>query len=205
MIVSTEDAANCPVPCLIAGDSYVAFARIAALFDIPASHAPGIHPSAVVDASARVAPSARHAGHDHMIDGVTTPKPTIFHNPQCSKSRSAKEILEGSGAEAVCCILRLSQSKSGAEPMNLPFILRKSMKPLLLVFVLVNVVISACILRSARKNAVPPGAHMLPVSSQSGGELRIRGTDGKALGACPLQHTDVDADIVGYITRVHVR
>ena len=24
-------------------------------------------------------------------------------------------------------------------------------------------------------------------------------------GACPLQHTDVDADIAGYITRVHVR
>jgi len=30
---------------------------------------------------------------------MTTPKPTLFHNPQCSKSRSAKEILESSGAE----------------------------------------------------------------------------------------------------------
>jgi len=58
VILREEDAANCPVPCLIAKDPYVAFAKIAALFDAVPEPSPGIHPSAVVAASARVAASA---------------------------------------------------------------------------------------------------------------------------------------------------
>jgi len=30
---------------------------------------------------------------------TSAPKPTIFHNPQCSKSRGAKDILEGAGVD----------------------------------------------------------------------------------------------------------
>jgi Ca-activated chloride channel homolog len=41
--------------------------------------------------------------------------------------------------------------------------------------------------------------------SLPGGELRLIGADGKPSGACPLQHTDVAADISGYVGRVHVR
>jgi len=89
--------------------------------------------------------------------------------------------------------------------MSLYFILRKSVKPVLIVLVLANVIISVCIFRGASRTTVSPGGHIQPASSQSGGELRIRDRDGKILGACPLQHTDVDADIVGYINRVHVR
>ncbi|MFZ1390007.1 MAG: UDP-3-O-(3-hydroxymyristoyl)glucosamine N-acyltransferase [Dokdonella sp.] len=49
---------NGTMAVLIAADPYVAFARIAALFE-PASDAPaGIHPSAVVAGSARIAPTA---------------------------------------------------------------------------------------------------------------------------------------------------
>ncbi|MEO7252229.1 MAG: UDP-3-O-(3-hydroxymyristoyl)glucosamine N-acyltransferase [Arenimonas sp.] len=58
VILAPEDAAACPVACLIAPDPYVAFARIAALFENAASLAPGIHPSAVVVESARIAASA---------------------------------------------------------------------------------------------------------------------------------------------------
>ncbi|MCE5314782.1 MAG: VIT and VWA domain-containing protein [Armatimonadota bacterium] len=36
------------------------------------------------------------------------------------------------------------------------------------------------------------------------GELVITGTDGKPAGACPLKHTDVDAQIIGFCARVNV-
>jgi Ca-activated chloride channel family protein len=38
-----------------------------------------------------------------------------------------------------------------------------------------------------------------------GGELRILDQDGNQVGACPLQHTDVEADIAGFVSRVRVR
>jgi UDP-3-O-[3-hydroxymyristoyl] glucosamine N-acyltransferase len=54
-----RDVARDPaVALLVAADPYVAFARIAALYERLPAPAPGIHPSAVVDASARVAASA---------------------------------------------------------------------------------------------------------------------------------------------------
>jgi len=58
VIVRRDDAANCPVPCLIAKDPYVAFAKIAALFEPDRKNSPGIHPSAVIAPSARVAETA---------------------------------------------------------------------------------------------------------------------------------------------------
>ena len=58
VILRAEDAAACPVACLVASDPYAAFARIAALFELAAERAPGIHPSAVVASSARIAASA---------------------------------------------------------------------------------------------------------------------------------------------------
>jgi Ca-activated chloride channel family protein len=38
-----------------------------------------------------------------------------------------------------------------------------------------------------------------------GGELQILDDQGKAVGACPLKHTDVEADIVGFVGRVTVK
>ncbi len=58
VIVREADAAACPVPALIAADPYVAYARIAALFDHVPAAPPGIHPSAVVAAEARIADGA---------------------------------------------------------------------------------------------------------------------------------------------------
>lgn len=71
---------------------------------------------------------------------------------------------------------------------------------LVVVLLLINVAISIHLLRAASKQGA-----MWAASSESGGELRIRGKKGEILGACPLQHTDVDADIVGSVTRVRVR
>ncbi|HUD42223.1 MAG TPA: UDP-3-O-(3-hydroxymyristoyl)glucosamine N-acyltransferase [Dokdonella sp.] len=58
VIVREADAAACPVPALVAADPYLAYARIAALFDHVPAAAPGIHPSAVVAAEARIAAGA---------------------------------------------------------------------------------------------------------------------------------------------------
>jgi UDP-3-O-[3-hydroxymyristoyl] glucosamine N-acyltransferase len=59
VVLAAEHADASPVPALIAKDDpYLAYARIAALFEqLPAAQ-PGVHPSAVVAADARIAPSA---------------------------------------------------------------------------------------------------------------------------------------------------
>jgi UDP-3-O-[3-hydroxymyristoyl] glucosamine N-acyltransferase len=58
VVMSAEDAKTSTLPCLIAKDPYVTFAKIAALFEIKTQHPVGIHPSAVIDASAKIDPSA---------------------------------------------------------------------------------------------------------------------------------------------------
>lgn len=58
VVVREDDAAGLDRTLLVARDPYVAFAKIAALFDpVPAAQ-PGVHPSAVIDDSAEVDPSA---------------------------------------------------------------------------------------------------------------------------------------------------
>jgi len=58
VVLRAGDAAEHRGNSLIASDPYVAFARIAALFDHTPAPAPGIHPSAVVGAGARIADGA---------------------------------------------------------------------------------------------------------------------------------------------------
>ncbi|MGH8104834.1 MAG: UDP-3-O-(3-hydroxymyristoyl)glucosamine N-acyltransferase [Arenimonas sp.] len=54
VILREADSALATVPCLIANDPYVAFAKISALFEIKTQAKPGIHPSAAIDATAQV-------------------------------------------------------------------------------------------------------------------------------------------------------
>jgi len=54
VILKESDAADCPTNCLVAIDPYLAYARIATLFDPRPAAPPGIHPSAVVADSARL-------------------------------------------------------------------------------------------------------------------------------------------------------
>lgn len=58
VVLCAEQADASPSPVLIAKDPYLAYARIAALFETVAAAAPGIHPSAVVAADAHVDASA---------------------------------------------------------------------------------------------------------------------------------------------------
>jgi UDP-3-O-[3-hydroxymyristoyl] glucosamine N-acyltransferase len=58
VVMTAEDEAHCPVPALIHPNPYLAYARIASLMHPATAAAPGIHPTAVVAAAARVAASA---------------------------------------------------------------------------------------------------------------------------------------------------
>ena len=63
--VVLEEAASgdCPVAALIAGNPYAAYARIAAWLHPEPPADPGVHPTAVVDATARIAASAAIGPH----------------------------------------------------------------------------------------------------------------------------------------------
>ncbi|HET8941731.1 MAG TPA: LpxD N-terminal domain-containing protein, partial [Rudaea sp.] len=58
IVVQAEVAADCPGACLIADDAYVAFAKIAALFDRVPPLVRGIHPTAIVAPDAMIAADA---------------------------------------------------------------------------------------------------------------------------------------------------
>lgn len=59
VVMRSQDAEDYAGTALVAADPYVAFAKIAALFDPPPPPQPGIHASAAVDAEAQVDPGAQ--------------------------------------------------------------------------------------------------------------------------------------------------
>lgn len=61
VVLRADDAEAAPGTALIARDPYTAFAKIAALFDVPPAREAGIHPMASIDPSASVSPTA-HIG-----------------------------------------------------------------------------------------------------------------------------------------------
>lgn len=58
VIIREADAAGMTRSCLVAADPYVAFAKVATLFERLPAAASGIHPSASVDAGAQIDPAA---------------------------------------------------------------------------------------------------------------------------------------------------
>ena len=92
--------------------------------------------------------------------------------------------------------------------MRRTLVRKKRTLPMIGSVLMVHVLVGACLFYALRLHAWgadKPTAPLAPVSRAASGELRVHDKDGHLLGACPLQHTDVDADIAGFITRVHVR
>jgi len=54
VVLKAEDADACPTNYLIASDPYLAYARVASVFSQRTAAEPGIHPSAVIDPTARI-------------------------------------------------------------------------------------------------------------------------------------------------------
>jgi UDP-3-O-[3-hydroxymyristoyl] glucosamine N-acyltransferase len=67
-VIVAEDFPAIPAAMLRAKDPYLSFARALELFHQPRRYAPGVHRSAVVDASAKIGPNA-HIGPYVVIEG----------------------------------------------------------------------------------------------------------------------------------------
>lgn len=63
VILSASEITDCPVPCLIADNPYLAYAKVSALFDQLTFPDPGVHPTAVVHPTATVSPTASIGPH----------------------------------------------------------------------------------------------------------------------------------------------
>jgi len=63
VILKEADAPDCPTNCLVAPDPYLAYARLATLFDPRPAAPPGIHPSAVIAASAKLGKDVSIGAH----------------------------------------------------------------------------------------------------------------------------------------------
>ena len=61
------DAAHCPVAALVVEDPYAAYATISHQFEVRPQATPGVHPTAVVDASVTV-PASAHIGPHAIIE-----------------------------------------------------------------------------------------------------------------------------------------
>lgn len=59
VLIKAEDLEFCPVAALVVSDPYVAFAKVAQLLDSTPNAAYGVHPTALIDATATVASSAQ--------------------------------------------------------------------------------------------------------------------------------------------------
>ncbi|QAU23511.1 UDP-3-O-(3-hydroxymyristoyl)glucosamine N-acyltransferase [Dyella sp. M7H15-1] len=82
VVLHSDDAENCPAAALIAHDPYVAYARIATLFERLPAAPHGIHPSAVVATGAHVSPTAS-VGPCCVIEDDAVVEEGVVLGPHC--------------------------------------------------------------------------------------------------------------------------
>ena len=83
IVMREADAGLWPRAALLAKDPYAAFAKIAALFESRPAFAPGIHPSAAIDATAVIDPSA-HIGAFTSIGARSRVEAGAVVGPGCA-------------------------------------------------------------------------------------------------------------------------
>ncbi len=82
VVLRAEHAPACPVPALIAKDPYLAFARIAVLFERAPAPAAGVHPTAVIASGARIDPAASIGACCVIEDGAVVEAGAVL-GPHC--------------------------------------------------------------------------------------------------------------------------
>ncbi|HEY6941887.1 UDP-3-O-(3-hydroxymyristoyl)glucosamine N-acyltransferase [Dokdonella sp.] len=86
VVLRAADADACPRACLIAPDPYVAFAKIATLFERRPAATPGVHPSAIVADGARVDAGAS-IGPYCIVEGGAVVEAGAVLGPHCVVGR----------------------------------------------------------------------------------------------------------------------
>ncbi len=89
VLLGPEHVADCPVAALIDPNPYLAYARIATLLHPATEFAAGIHPSAVVSGSARIAASAGVSALAVIEDGVQIGE-RVLVGPGCIVQKGAQ-------------------------------------------------------------------------------------------------------------------
>jgi len=89
VLVGPENAASCPVAALIDANPYLAYARIADLLHPPAPVVAGVHASAVVSGTARVAASASVGPLAVIEDGADIGE-RVLVGPGCIVQRGSR-------------------------------------------------------------------------------------------------------------------
>ena len=97
VVLGKRDAAGYAGNALIARDPYLAFARIAALFDASGDFTPGVHPAAAVAPGVAIPPTA-HVGASAVVEAGAVIGQGVFIGPNCSVGRDA-HIGDGSRLE----------------------------------------------------------------------------------------------------------
>jgi len=82
VVTSVTDADGCRAALLLCDNPYATYARIAMLLHPPAPLAPGVHPTAIVAATARIEPSAEVGAYTTIAERVTIGA-RAFIGPHC--------------------------------------------------------------------------------------------------------------------------
>ena len=88
VVLSKRDAAGHAGNALVAKDPYLAFARIAAVFDRSDDFVPGVHPSAVV-APGLTIPASSHVGANSVVMEGASVGGSVYLGPGCVVGRNA--------------------------------------------------------------------------------------------------------------------
>lgn len=97
VIVGPRDVSALTGAGLVAKDPYLAYARIAVLFDVGRDFQPGIHPSAVIDSTAAIGEGV-HVGANAVVMAGAKIGPGSYVGPGCYIGRDA---IVGDGARFV--------------------------------------------------------------------------------------------------------
>ncbi len=109
VVMRTDDAEGYAGTALIARDPYVAFAKMAALFEPRPLREAGIHPSAVVDAAAHVDPSA-HVGPHVSIGARSRVEAGAIVGPGCV---IGEDCVVGAGSELIARVTLVARVRLG--------------------------------------------------------------------------------------------
>lgn len=109
VILSSEDAADCPVDCLVSDNPYLAHARVVTALYPAADVAPGVHATAHVDASACVAASAEIGANCYVGAGVVIERDVVI-GPGCVL---LDNVFVDAGSRLVAAVTLCSDTRIG--------------------------------------------------------------------------------------------